>query len=52
MTRYNIVLIAEDGEYVLRDGLLYQVAVEQLKKLEKNYGEGQRLVIREVSNFF
>ena len=44
---YRVVLIAEDGEYVLRETNSIRSANAFINKEQHNYGDGQRLAIRE-----
>jgi hypothetical protein len=51
-TVYQVVLIAEDGEYVLSEWQTENRAYDQATKESKNYGEGQRLIIRPYTRGF
>lgn len=44
---YRVVLIAEDGEYVLRETNSIRSANAFIDKEQHKYGDGRRLVIRE-----
>jgi hypothetical protein len=44
---YRVVLIAEDGEYVLRETSSLRSANAFINKEQHNYGDGRRLAIRE-----
>jgi len=48
-TRYQVILVAEDGEYVLSEWQTEQRAIDEAVKLEANYGEGQRLEVRDFT---
>lgn len=48
---FKVILEAEDGDYTLFTGSERQ-CVDFCKKNEKNYGEGQQLVISESCNYF
>jgi hypothetical protein len=43
---YEVVLVAEDGEYVLTDPLIESQALLWARRNESRYGEGQRLELR------
>ena len=47
MTIYKIVLVAEDGEYVLDTCYNESTATNKKAELSLQYGEGQSLEIRE-----
>lgn len=49
---YRLILIAEDGEYVISEWQTEGRAFEELRKIEGNYGEGQRLTVRQVARTF
>lgn len=44
-TCYRVVLIAEDGEYVLSEWQTEQRAIEEANRVAGNYGEGQRVTV-------
>lgn len=43
---YEVILIAEDGEYTLTDPMCEAAALRWISKNESRYGEGQRLALR------
>jgi len=46
MIKYKVILQAEDGDYVLKDGFNdYKSAERYADSIESNYGEGQMLCI-------
>ena len=49
MNRYQVVLSAEDGEYVISEHRTPERAIVDLESRQDNYGEGQELFIREVA---
>ncbi|MES9855948.1 MAG: hypothetical protein ABW166_05000 [Sedimenticola sp.] len=46
MKKYFLVLVAEDGEYILDDFFTLDEAYDELYRLEDNYGDGQELCVR------
>lgn len=51
-TRYQVVLVAEDGEYILSEWQTSSSAYKEARKLSPNYGEGQRLEVRAFTGAF
>ena len=49
MTEYQVVLIGEDGEYILRQTNNLTSAVSYVEREKNNYGDGQSIAIREVN---
>jgi len=45
---FEVVLIAEDGEYILTDPMPEKAALAWIKSNENRYGEGQRLSLQYV----
>ena len=45
---YNVILIAEDGEYTLAGPMPEQAAIQFCESHESNYGEGQQLCIEKA----
>lgn len=48
---YEVVLIAEDGEYVLTDPMSEASALRWIKSNESRYGEGQDLCVQYVEGW-
>ena len=48
-TVYQVVLIAEDGEYVQSEWQIEQRAADEAAKDSEDYGQGQRLVVRPLT---
>lgn len=48
MTMYEVILIAEDGQYTLTDPMPERQALAWIKRNESRYGEGQRLALQYV----
>ena len=51
-TKYQVVLVAEDGEYVLYECQTENKAIDLAEKEQENYGDGQRLEIRQFVGGF
>lgn len=49
---YQVVLIAEDGEHVLSEWNQELNALNEINRIKGYYTEGQRVVLREISNHF
>jgi hypothetical protein len=47
-----VILIAEDGEYVLSEWQTEENAFKELNKIKGQYGDGQYLTIRQVNRTF
>ena len=45
---YQVLLVAEDGEYVLTDPMTERDALAWIRLNESRYGEGQRLCLEYV----
>lgn len=51
-TQFQVILVAEDGEYILSEWQDYEQAIKEVEKIMPNYGEGQRLEVREHTENF
>jgi len=51
-TVYQVVLIAEDGEYVISDWQTQERAIIEVEKIKDNYGDGQSLAVRPLHRSF
>jgi hypothetical protein len=49
---YRLVLVAEDGEYVISEWQTEERAFKEFDKIKGNYGEGQMLTIRQIARTF
>jgi len=45
---YQVILVAEDGEYTLTDPMLEKAAMAWIKRNESRYGDGQCLYLQYV----
>jgi hypothetical protein len=45
---YNVILMGEDGDYILAGPMTEKEAARYCDRHESNYGEGQRLCIERV----
>jgi hypothetical protein len=43
--KFQVILVAEDGEYTLTGAMSYDAAAAYCKRHENSYGEGQTLCI-------
>ena len=48
----SLILSDEDGEYVLSEWQTEVRAIDEAIKAEKNYGEGQRVVVGQLNRTF
>ena len=51
-TCYQVVLVAEDGEYVQSEWQTEERAIDEANRKAKFYGDGQRLEIRPFNRSF
>ncbi len=51
-TCYQVVLIAEDGEYPQQDFQTEAAAIRYINNASDNYGEGQQLIIKPIYRSF
>ena len=51
-TCYQVILIAEDGEYVQSEWQTLNRAYDESDKIEKTLGEGQRVIVTELYRTF
>jgi len=49
---YQVVLIAEDGEYILSDWQTKDSAEYEANRISPQYGEGQRVIVRKQIGFW
>jgi hypothetical protein len=49
---YQVVVVAEDGEYILSEWQTEQRAIDEINREASNYGQGQRLELRKASRGF
>lgn len=48
---YQVILSAEDGDYVKTGPMSERDAIKWIEKNESSYGEGQELFIQECGNY-